>query len=366
MDNYDPLRGFRKPKVRNPELRKVEQIMSRPLHWIWDNHLLRGALELISGLPNIGKSQAQISLVASTTTRKPWPDGTDSGDPLNVIMLTAEDTLDQTVKPRLLAAGADTGRVYVLKCIKCDGEDRQFFLGEDLDLLEKSIKDIGDVALITIDPITAFMGGRMDSHKATEVRSQLGPLKDFAEKMNVAVSAITHPAKNAGPRAMDHFIGSQAFIAAARIGHVCVPEMIDGEKTGRILFTSVKYSASEQPPTLAYSIEGITVTDPINPYCELKTSHVVWENGAVDMTADEAVRAASGKDKHGGRQSEVQAFLKDMLGLGMPIPVSQILEEGLKRGFSKRQLDFAKDRLGIVSSQPGGLKSPWFWTRLEL
>ena len=97
--------------------------------------------------------------------------------------------------------------------------------------LEQLIKQIGNVGLVCIDPITAYMGGKVDSHKTTEVRSQLGPLKDFAESTNVAVSAITHPAKNAGPRAIDHFIGSQAFVAAARIGHACFEEIeVDEEQ----------------------------------------------------------------------------------------------------------------------------------------
>jgi putative DNA primase/helicase len=97
---------------------------------------------------------------------------------------------------------------------------RQFLLAEDLNMLELAMKQIGNVGLICIDPITAYLGGKMDSHKATEVRSQLSPLRDFAESNNVAISAITHPPKAASARAIDHFIGSQAFIAAARVGHV--------------------------------------------------------------------------------------------------------------------------------------------------
>ena len=103
-------------------------------------------------------------------------------------MLTAEDTLDDTVVPRLIGAKADRERVYIIKTIKTDPRtNRQFLLAEDLNDLERMVGKIGDVALVTIDPITAYMGRKMDSHKATEVRSQLGPLKDFAERSGVAV-----------------------------------------------------------------------------------------------------------------------------------------------------------------------------------
>src|SRR5450759_582030 len=144
-------------------------------------------------------------------------------------MLTAEDVLDDEVVPRLLAANADLDRVHILRKIRKDGKELQFLLGEDLDMLERAVADIGEVGLITIDPITAYMGGKLDSHKTTEVRSQLGPLKDFAERLNIAVSTITHPPKSAGQKAIDHFIGSQAFIAAGRIGHLCIGEVEKNE-----------------------------------------------------------------------------------------------------------------------------------------
>src|SRR5207253_1455951 len=101
--------------------------------------------------------------------------------PCNVIMVTAEDTLDQEIVPRLTAAKADLNFVYFLKSIKKDKNERMFLLSEDLKVMEEMIRDIGNVGLVTIDPITAFMG-KLDSHRTTDVRSQLGPLKDLAER----------------------------------------------------------------------------------------------------------------------------------------------------------------------------------------
>jgi putative DNA primase/helicase len=242
-------------------------------------------------------------------------------------MLTAEDVLDQEVVPRLTAAGADLKRVHILKSIKTDEKtSRQFLLGEDLVELERLVQEIGDVALITIDPITAYMGGRIDSHNTTQVRSQLGPLKDFAERMNVAISTITHPPKSAGQKAIDQFIGSQAFIAAGRIGHVCVAEMVEmddeeGGKltpTGQYLYTNAKNNAHPLMRTLAYRIvEQIVRQDP-DTRVNIAAPHVIWEPAAVDISADRAVAmAAAGstqKVARRGQQSKVQKFLKEMLG----------------------------------------------------
>jgi hypothetical protein len=331
-------------------------VIVRALDWIWPGHLLRGAQELMSGLPDLCKSQVQICYIACITARLPWPDGARAIEPMNVIMLTAEDTVDQIVTPRLIAAGADISRVHILKFIKTDERDRQFLLSDDLYRLEHLVKKIGNVGLITLDPITAYMGGKTDSHKATEVRSQLGPLKDFAERLNVGVSTITHPPKKAGQRAIDHFIASQAFIAACRIGHLCIPEMEEGEEprpTGRILFTTVRHSYSQPVPTLAYHKATVTVNDIV------QAPRVVWE-GEVNITADAAIAATSSKKPD--QQMKVQAFLHEMLKDGNPVLQKEIEEAGYAKGFTEKQLRTAGERLGVhVFKEPGKMDGRWFW-----
>ena len=222
------------PPPRNDyTLVRASEIKPRAMDWLWRGHILRGSLELLTGLPGMGKSQVHCQFVASVTTGQAWPDGTNGIAARNVIMLTAEDCLDQTIIPRLTAAKANLDRVFILKKIRKDDKERMFLLAEDVEILAKIIANVGDVGLVTIDPITAYMGGKVDSHRATDVRSQLGPLAELAERTDVAFSAITHPAKNAGQRAIDHFIGSQAFIAAARIGHLCIDEMDENENGRR-------------------------------------------------------------------------------------------------------------------------------------
>jgi putative DNA primase/helicase len=199
------------------------------MDWLWQGHILRGSQELLTGVPGGGKSQIHCAFVAYVTTGGAWPDGCNGASPGNVIMLTAEDCLDQTMVPRLVVAGANRERVFILKKIRKDNKERMFLLSEDLDELAQMITKIGDVRLITIDPITAYMGHKLDSHRATDVRGQLGPLADLAERSDVALSAITHPPKHTTQRAIDHFIGSQAFIAAARIGHMSIEEVDEDE-----------------------------------------------------------------------------------------------------------------------------------------
>jgi hypothetical protein len=162
-------------------------------------------------------------------------------------------------------------------------------------------------------------------------------LAELAERTDVAFSAITHPAKNAGQRALDWYIGSQAFIAAARIGHMCVEEMDENElgkkqPTGRVLFANPKNNPHTKMPTFAYRIVPAQVGD------NIPTSCVAWEE-IVDMTADEALAASvQSKDKSG-----VVVFLLDVLVNG-PVPVTVIEGRATARGFTKDQLDRAKKR----------------------
>jgi len=348
---------------------RASDIDPRRQEWLWFGHLPRGGLELMTGVPNMGKSQVQISHVASVTTRKEWPDGSPSGEPASVIMLTAEDKLDTTLVPRLIAAGADLVRVHILKSIRTDKKtNRQFLIGSDLDLLRERISQIGDVVLVTIDPITAYMGGKIDSHKATDVRDQLGPLSAFAEEMNVCVSAITHPAKAANQTAINSFIGSQAFIAACRVGHLCAPEMgEDGDAnptlTGQVLYTHVKHNLSKRQDTLGYRIK---IVDVMTRDGLSETPMVVWYKDVADLTGDQAIAAAAGgggNDRQ-KQQRDLQARLSKLL-FNRSLPAKEVEEEVKAWGFTHDQLRTARQKLGIVAKKvvgEGQKDGPWMWS----
>jgi DNA polymerase I-like protein with 3'-5' exonuclease and polymerase domains len=252
--------------TQDVHLINLATVRSRAIEWLWPGHLARGGLELMAGTPEIGKSQIHCQYIAHLTTGRDWPNGMPGTSPCRVIMITAEDTTADTIVPRLKAAGANLGLVEQLHAIRRNGRDEMFLLGEDLERLARTVRHFGDVGLIAIDPITAYMGSNkhFDSHRATDVRSQLMPLKRFAEEFGIAISAITHPPKNASTQPLNHFIGSQAFIASARIGHLCIAEMEEDENgnkipTGRRLFTNPKINIAARQPTLAYSIKIVDI-----------------------------------------------------------------------------------------------------------
>ena len=350
----------------------AKDVVMRPKEWLWKGHLLRGAQELFTGAPGIGKSQAHCDLIARVSRGDAWPDGTLGNPPAKVIMITAEDCLDQEVVPRLVAADAALDNVHLLRRVRRDdGTERMFLLGEDVDQLEREIRNLGDVGLVTIDPITAYMG-RVDGYKATDVRAQLAPLQDLAERMNVAFSTITHPPKRSGARGIDQFIGSHAFIAASRIGHVAVEEVVDREKTGRVLFTNPKNNANARMPTLAYRIAQVVLCPDLTGAKEIVASHIIWDAGEVDVTADEALAAAAGRRGPRGREptarNDAVAFLRQVLAEG-PMAVNEVHRLAVKAGLlgsttsigDSKPFREARQVLGVASTKTGMLDG-WSWS----
>jgi len=292
--------------------------------------------------------------ITTITTGRDWPDGSKGIEPLNVIMVTAEDSLDHTVVPRLVIAGANLERIKFVRSIKTDSMERTFLLGDDLDELEKAIIEY-KAGFATIDPITAFQG-KINSSSPTDVRGQLGPLKHLAERTNTAFSTITHPPKSAGDRALDQFIGSQAYVAAARIGHLCTRECRWDEdlgvETGRIFFTNPKNNLHEMMPTLAYRI------DPSNARHKgavVRGTQISWEKESVELTADQAIAAA----KAPPRTAKVDQFLREFLANG-PAPQREVMEAAEAEGFSSGMITRAKERLRI-KPQKAGLHEGWIW-----
>jgi hypothetical protein len=340
------------------ELIKASAVPLRAVRWRWPGHIACGELEILTGVPDIGKSQIHCSYIAIVTAGRDWPDKAKGSSPCDVVMLTAEDNAAHTVCPRLAAAGANLDRVHILNKIRKDNRSRMFLLQEDLDVLEHILTSKPAVGLVTIDPITAYLGGKLDSHRATDVRNQLGPLKELAERSDVAFSAITHPAKRPGPKALDHYIGSQAFIAAPRLGHIAIPEFEEGpdgkpKPTGRCLFATPKHNIYVAMPTLAYRLVAVSGGVDATTGEAINISRVEWAE-EVDLTADQALAAAApaGNAK---ASTGVVTFLLDMLTNG-PVPKATILERAEQRGFSADQMRRAREKAGVVAFKETGKK----------
>lgn len=95
-------------------------------------------------------------------------------------------------------------------------------------MLETLIKELGDVGLVTIDPVDAYIGGNVDSHKNAAVRAVLEPISEMADRLGVAILALTHFSKQLGGKGIYRLIGSIAHIGAARVAFAVVADPDDG------------------------------------------------------------------------------------------------------------------------------------------
>src|SRR5882757_7682135 len=185
------------------------------------------------------------------------PDGDSATSTLSgdVIFMSAEDGIQDTIIPRLIAAGADTRRVHIVAAAtKPDGTGRKTFsLKTDVDLLEAKAKEIRDVRLIIVDPISAYMGGS-DGNGNVETREVLEPLAEMANRLRIAVVAVTHLNKGGAgnQNAVSRFAGSIAFIAAARAAFAVIEDPDDGE---RRLLLQAKSNLGKKCEGLAFRLE---------------------------------------------------------------------------------------------------------------
>jgi AAA domain/Toprim-like len=353
IDSAESLEVAANPRPGEPILicRRASEIEPERVEWLWEARIAVGKQTLIAGDPGTGKSQLSVAIAGAISTGGEWPCGEGRAPVGSIIILSAEDGVADTIVPRLTAAGADLDRIRLVTAVE-DGKGRRSFnLQADLYELERAIAEIGDVRLIVIDPISSYMG-KTDSHKNTDVRGVLEPIGEMAERMRVAVLSVTHFSKaNSGTatRALHKFMGSVAFVAAARAAFVVLEDPNDGE---RRLFLHAKNNLAEAPQGLAFRLEQSIVGE------RIVTSKVGWEPEPVTITANEVLAADGGSKKNTLAVEEAECFLQALLADG-PVPSKQVDAEALEAGIKSATLRRAKANLG-VKSYKDGMKGGWY------
>jgi putative DNA primase/helicase len=343
--------GEQKPNKLRTTLHfdRIADVEPEAVQWVWPGRIARGKLTLIAGDPGIGKSQITIDITARVTKGEAWPDHGTAGSG-SVVMLSAEDSARDTLRPRLEAAGADLERVHSLRAVIVGEKHRTFSLQDDLDALGEKVRAVGDVSLVIIDPITSYMG-QIDSHRTTDVRAVLEPLAAFAEQFNVAVLAVTHPPKAPQAKALHAITGSLAFVAAARLVFIAIEEPETG--TGRRLLLAVKNNLGAVAAGLGFRLVERIVSKGI------VASHIAWDSAPVTTTADQALAAASAGTT-AQALGEAVDFLLDELA-GGPRAVREIKASAAGAGIASRTLRRAQEKLKIKPHK-AGLNEGWQWS----
>lgn len=238
----DPMEGVTRMSDVEPER----------VSWFWYGRVPVGGLTVIDGDPGLGKSTICIDLIARLSRGGTMPEDDAEHAPAATVLLAAEDHAAMTIAPRLIAAKADRTKVYKLNAVRRPGTKALEWidLSQDIDRVRETVRTVG-ARLVVIDPLTAYLGMKVDSHKDQEIRTVLGKLTEMAEQESVAVILLRHLNKSTGGSALYRGIGSIAIAASARSVLVVGKDKDDDE---RVILAQSKTNLGPMSPALAYRI----------------------------------------------------------------------------------------------------------------
>jgi putative DNA primase/helicase len=338
-------------------LRSLADIAPERIAWLWPGRIPAGKLTIIAGDPGLGKSLLTVDLAARISSGSNWPDGTENVEAGGVVILSAEDDPADTIRPRLDAADADVSRINLLQGVeRYDRENkrktqRPVSLQRDLDALEEAIGQTADCKLVIIDPINAYVGGGVDTHKDAELRTVLTPLCDLAAKTGAAIVAVSHLNKGSNSPAIQRTMGSMAFVAAARSVWLVIRDPKEASGPRRLLLP-VKANLGPDTGGLSCDVRTCPCGQPI----------LAWSADPVCESADELLsfREDRRTSKPTPALDEAKDWLREALADG-PQPSKELFAEAKDCGISKVTLKRAKSELGI-RAEKGGFDGGWMWS----
>jgi putative DNA primase/helicase len=158
-----------------------------------------------------------------------------------------------------------------------------------------------------------------DANGNAEIREMVEPLSDMANRLHIAVLAVTHLNKGGGggQTVINRFSGSIGIIAAARAGFVVLE---DTENEGRRLLLEVKNNLGPKCKGLAFRMEQRLVAE------DIVSSSIFFENEYVSQSSDEALMASENRAGDGSQTSskmDATEFLTEVLADG-PVDVPEV------------------------------------------
>ena len=322
---------------QNVELKLIhmEDVVSKEVEWLWYPYIPYGKITIIEGDPGEGKTTLVLKLAAALSRGLPLPcDDDKEYEPIHIIYQTAEDGIEDTIKPRLEKAGADCSMIRVI-----DETDKELSMTDDR--LEQAIIETG-ARLIILDPIQAYIGAAVDMHRANEIRPVLKHLGIIAEKHNCAIILIGHMNKASGSKSTYRGLGSIDIQATAR--SVLLVARLRDKPNIRIM----AHDKSSLAP--AGDAIGFEMTEDNGMVCI----------GPYDITIDELL---SGNDGRGKKKLDIaENFIKEYFGSNKVIPSNEIMMEAAKRSIKRNTLLSAKKKLGITSDKEKAEDGTIYWT----
>lgn len=187
------------------KIHTFDEIAAEKIRWLWKPYIAFGKITVIQGDPGNGKTTLAIAIAALVSNRRKMPTGSAPLLKGNIIYQSGEDSPQDTIKPRLIACGANCSKIAFIEA------------DENLspEILEEAI--IGTNAkLVVIDPLQAFLTKKQDISRAKDMRPVLRDLGNIAARTGAAIVIIGHMNKGERTKGIYRGLGSIDITAAAR------------------------------------------------------------------------------------------------------------------------------------------------------
>lgn len=305
-----------RPSDGAPVIVRLSDVVAKPVEWLLDGGIPVGSLSLLAGDPGEGKTTLALDIAARVSTGRPMPAGPPvTGRPSGVVILTAEDSLETTIRPRLDAHGGDPNLVVAVQGVREQGHERHLDLGRDLAALEEAIDEVR-ARLVIIDPLSAYLG-KTNSWQDSRTRDVLTPAAKLAERRHVAILGLMHLTKASDRRALYRLQGTVGFVAAARVVMLVGTHPEDGGRPRadrRRVLVFHKVNNGPERPSVAFRVGG----GPIE-WC-----------GEVDVTADD-LSAPPQRSTAATKKASAERALAESLADGEWHPSATITDQVRER-----------------------------------
>jgi hypothetical protein len=329
--------------VEAARLTTLATVSRRDLRWFWPAWIPLGKITVLDGDPGLGKSTLLLDLAARASRHLPMPDGqaSDGGPSL---LLSAEDDLEDTVRPRLEAAGADLSLVHHFSAVESGLGLRSPVLPEDLGVLAATVKEQA-IRLVILDPFFAYLGEGLDTSRDHDMRRVLFALGQLAAQADCAIVLVRHLNKGNSSKAVYRGGGSIGITAAARTVLLVAADPYDNET--RVVAVA-KSNVSARHRSLSYRLEqgdkGLTIQ---------------WR-GETDWTADALLETRVSEEDRSAK-AEACEFLATLLEDG-PVAYDDVVTQAQQLGLSLATLKRAKKAMDLKSEKVMGVLGPhWVW-----
>jgi hypothetical protein len=191
----------------------LDDIEERSITFLDKPILQTSAFHLLVGRKGVGKG----TVIADTAARMTRG---ELGVKRTVLWIASEDSAAVDVKPRLRAAGGDPKRVHIIL--------RGWLqLPRDIEVLRAKARELGDVGMIVIDPVSNHMSGK-NSNWDSDVRDAIAPLNDLADELETVILGVRHlTEKEAKAGILAAILGGSAWVQTPRVVLAIVRDDVD-------------------------------------------------------------------------------------------------------------------------------------------